>query len=90
MRRCETCKHWSNPHKELIETYWGLPDEERGSSDKNLEAPGMWGVCELVAFGGPHNGSERFYVVDGSMYTASLNTRDDFGCVEHEPNESEQ
>jgi hypothetical protein len=72
--RCGTCQHW-------------LPSEpmQDPETDEPVKAPGRWGTCEWAGQLGPREGSDRFYVADASEYMAWLGTREDFGCVEHEP-----
>lgn len=74
MNECGSCKHWR--------THRGLAT--LGGSYGDEPAPGVWGMCDLAEFDGPKTGSSKFYVIDGSLYQASLNTRDDFGCIEWE------
>ena len=77
--RCESCEHWSFD-EEFAELQ---PRRPRLDNPEGL-VRGPWGVCGKVTEFGPHRGSDKFYVVDGSGYHAALSTRADFGCVEHE------
>lgn len=87
--QCETCQWWEET---TSGDPWDLPsmygDDGRAVYTDDYErvaAPGRWGTCTKVAEFGPRKGSDRFYVIDGSEYAASLQCRSDFGCVEHEP-----
>lgn len=91
MERCETCRHW----KSIDGGEFDQPEMRDDSGHviytddyETTPAPGRWGWCKKVAEFGPHAGSDRFYVIDGSEYSASLSTRSDFGCVEHEATDS--
>lgn len=84
---CETCKHWrrdTHPpdfYTEAGSRLWGEEQEAAATNEPVL----IWGWCSRVAEFGPRQGaSDKFYVIDGSSYSASLSTRADFGCVEHE------
>ena len=84
--RCGTCKHW-----ERLQYEWQGPiapiilDSRKQENNWHGEkAPGEWGWCKKAGEFGPKR-SDRFYVVDGSEYIASLRTRSDFGCVEWQP-----
>jgi hypothetical protein len=73
---CKNCKYWaanSDTYPEARMWEWG--------TDEKTKILGPWSWCDLVAELGP-TGSDKFFVRDASMYTASLHTRADFGCVE--------
>ena len=84
MSNCGTCKHW-----EAVAYPPDLADEDgriiydETNDWESTPVPGKWGWCKRVAEFGPTL-SDKFYVKDGSGYAASLNCREDFGCVEFE------
>lgn len=91
---CETCVHWKTdwtdeecraPDAAMYAPGDGNARKLHDGDYEPIKAPGKWGECMRVAEFGPRQGSDRFYVIDGSEYHASLNTRSDFGCIEHEP-----
>lgn len=89
--RCGTCRHWAtidldDPWERKPALYDENGERVRDAEYEDVPAPGRWGWCQRVAEFGPDKAS-RFYVVDGSEYMAKLGTREDFGCVEHEPSE---
>lgn len=82
--RCGTCKFWGSDPQD---------DEIREGN------PGLWarvrpcaGVLHDQEASGPYPyalvAERRAGVIDGSGYYASLRTREDFGCVLWEGNES--
>ena len=87
---CRTCKWWQASHPfDTTE-----PDEWKRERMPEI-APGrvQWGWCNALPDTGANEKGEhkvgvRAYTADGSMYSSSLNTRHDFGCVEHEPESS--
>jgi hypothetical protein len=84
---CETCRHWQPlqwPAEMRSEDGFALYDE----NDEPIIAPLEWGNCRRVDDLGPSSQSSRFYVQDASMYSASLNTRSDFACIEHTQKEA--
>lgn len=82
-RHCETCRYWHDPYSESFGRQRGSEAEERI----------QWGACGRVNDDTGTNSSRSFessklaYVVDASMYAATLYTRAEFGCVEWEPSE---
>lgn len=64
--------------------YYVINEIQAKDDFTSLKAPGKWGVCVKVAEFGPRRGSDKFYVIDGSQYQATLQVRTDFGCVEYQ------
>lgn len=87
MQTCETCRWWEAPDYPNDVQFVTDDDSHFRMYDENDEpviAPGRWGWCKRAAEIGPRRESDRFFVRDASDYHASLHTRSDFGCVEHE------
>jgi hypothetical protein len=82
---CATCRWWENPWDTDVGFYLSghqADDAKRESS--------RWGVCQRIghpAHTETATTTERAFTADGSDYLSSLNTRDDFGCIEHEERE---
>lgn len=76
VNRCVSCKHWQNP--------WDDPGT--GTDKIPVDDRPRWGVCALIDM---PDYSEKTTTIaftqDGSDYAADLHTRDDFGCVLHDP-----
>lgn len=79
MNNCKTCKHWDSFNKE--EGY------KKGLGECNKAVLFFcaydWdekGYPQIV----PAHKDSKMFVQDGSDYTASLFTREDFGCVSYE------
>lgn len=81
VNRCASCKHWQNPWDDPGSGTSKIPDDDRP----------RWGVCALIDM---PDYSEKTTTIaftqDGSDYAADLHTRDDFGCVLHEPHTNEE
>lgn len=79
---CESCRWWSPISDEDHEYLAGVVETTGGT---------RWGRCRFVVdtndqrdeLHGQH--STRAYPQDASGYSAWLEVRSDFGCIEHEP-----
>ncbi len=74
--QCATCQHWA------MWTY----DPSLGSCKKVVR---FWEAYEWLGEGdgevlNEERYNSKFFVQDGEDYSASLFTRNDFGCVEHQ------
>lgn len=92
---CGTCAHWRRIDGVAPDAYEVVshverdrPWEERAGRTGDADVveyvaanATRWGRCQRVTHGWGQ--SEVAYVMDASDYHATLNTRDDFGCVEH-------
>lgn len=81
MITCGTCVHWEEPDEFMQEFY---------KPDGGPEGP-AWGHCLLARSvdGEPKNLNTLAFALDSEEYSARLNTRADFGCVQHEPKEKQ-
>lgn len=84
--RCKTCKHWTRPS----DTAGRFIDEMCKPIDQDTYEPMNRGfearVCQQPTQTFCETPVERdgFGLADGSDYTATLVTAEDFGCVRHE------
>ena len=79
---CSGCKFWrALGEPPDVNRHYTFPEAALVIAEANRH---RWGWCQKVAEFGPARGSDKFYVIDGSMYRAELNCREDFGCVEWE------
>lgn len=79
-RLCGSCRWWDEQSSPWFAEY----QHERGKGPGPHTAPGRWGRCAKVAMLWPEP-AVQFFVFDASGYRATLGTRSDFGCTEHEP-----
>lgn len=90
MKTCETCKHW----KRKLDHGYDSWDTLRSpyifrTCDRAIP---LWDASEYSDEGSVYrrvltdeNKDRKFFAQDGSDYHAVVITRNDFGCVEHEP-----
>jgi hypothetical protein len=70
---CDTCKHWKR-----------YTSEEYGWGKEGKANPDDFGECRAVSFAfWERTGDRQFYVMDLSDCSATLTTRRDFGCNQH-------
>lgn len=87
MNLCKTCKHWR-----VIEAGWtSTPRHDIGDCGRVLL---FWDATEWREESDfrelkPENANDLAFVQDGSDYMASLLTRPEFGCIQHEPVEQD-
>jgi hypothetical protein len=84
-RTCATCRHWTD----ITSQYdgWMHPEIREPAPDdgcRRVPMPGRWGDCGKVDGLDPQTKDCQFYVTDGSGYTATLHTRETFGCNQWE------
>ena len=70
LKQCDTCRHWG------ANRWSNLP----------MSDDYMWGTCHLAGGhdGEPDNNKSLAWADDGGSYRAVLNTRANFGCIQHE------
>lgn len=64
---CETCQHWEQP-SDLVHMAWG-------------DRWARWGTCNAIPHVDDATNDSRAVASDFEGYSATLRTRDDFGCV---------
>lgn len=87
LKSCETCKHW--------EAWKSHADYKHGIDECKMVVM-WWDVSEwdydaegvIVRSISPQYKDQKAFVQDGSDYSASLYTRNDFGCVSYERKEA--
>lgn len=93
MKTCEACKHWRKNDKYGRESYDAWAELERPFTFKScVRATPLWDASEYSDHdAGNHRvltaefRGRKFFAQDGSDYHAEVVTRNDFGCLEHEP-----
>jgi hypothetical protein len=89
---CATCRHWTDITSQYDDSIYH-PRYDSGKKEVDPAGyrntvrepmPGRWGWCAKVDELDPQTKDCQFYVTDGSDYTATLHTRETFGCNQWE------